>query len=231
MLIVDDDRWLYTPRGCAIFYVPLRNQSLIRSTLPTSHGFVPRNSKIGSPFPKATFEDGKKTPYVAMFDFVGSADNTPFICIPAALAWRESIGGEDVIRAYCQDLVKEGAKLVARELGTEVLENKTRSLGSCAMANIRLPLDLSKAKGFAAQAGIEEEDVGSTVRDWMGKTFIDEYGTFVQSLFYAGAWWARLSGQVYLDMDDMQWAAETLRKICERVDTGEWAGLGKGSKL
>jgi selenocysteine lyase/cysteine desulfurase len=166
-----------------------------------------------------------------MFDFMGTMDNSPYLCIPAALQWRESIGGESVIRKYCQDLAKEGAKLVATELGTEVLENKTKSLGSCAMTNIRLPLDVKKAKEFAAQAGIEAEDVGSAVRDWVGKTLIDDYGTFVQSLFYAGAWWARLSGQVYLDMDDMQWAAETLKKICKRIDEGEWAGVGIGSKL
>ena len=34
-------RWLYVPRGCAIFYVPSRNHHLIRTTFPTSHGFEP----------------------------------------------------------------------------------------------------------------------------------------------------------------------------------------------
>jgi selenocysteine lyase/cysteine desulfurase len=203
----------------------------MRSTLPTSHGFEPRNSIIGSPFPKSAFVDASKTPYIAMFEFVGTMDNAPYLCVPAALKWRENLGGEEVIRGYCQKLVQEGAKLVAKELGTDVLENQTGSLGKCMLANIRLPIEAKKAREFAAQAGIEEADVGSAVRDWLGKTLIDEYGTFVQSLFYAGVWWARLSGQVYLDMDDMQWGAQTLKKICERVNAGEWAGVGKSSKL
>jgi hypothetical protein len=38
-----------------------------------------------------------------------------------------------------------------------------------------------------------------------------------------------LSGQVYLEMADFEWAAETLKKICARVEAGEWAG--KESKL
>jgi selenocysteine lyase/cysteine desulfurase len=222
-----NDRWLHVPRGTAIFHVPLRNQSLIRSTLPTSHGFEPRNSSIASPFP--AFTGTSKTPYTAMFDFVGTIDNSPYLCVPAALKWRENLGGEEVIRKYCQDLAQAGGKLAAQELGTEVLENSTGTLGKCALVNVRLPIDVAKAKAFAAQAGMEEADVWAGVRDWFAKTLIDEYGTFIQSLYFGDAWWARLSGQVYLDMQDMAWAAETLKKICERINKGEW--VGKESKL
>lgn len=164
-----------------------------------------------------------------MFDFFGTVDSSPYLCVPAAIKWRENLGGEEVIYAYCQNLAQAGAKLAAKQLGTEVMENSTGSLGKCALANIRMPIDLAKAKAFAAQAGIEEADVGTAVRDWFGKTLIDEYGTFIQSLFFGDAWWARLSGQVYLDMEDMQFGAETLKKICERINEGEW--VGKGSKL
>jgi selenocysteine lyase/cysteine desulfurase len=204
----------------------------MRSTLPTSHGFEPRSSKIASPFPKSAFVDPKKTPWVANFEFVGTIDNAPYLCVPAALAWREQIGGEDVILKYCQTLTREGGKVVAKTLGTEVLENSTDTLGGeCCLANVRLPIDVAKAKEHAAKAGIDEVDIGGAVRDWVSKTLIDDYGTFIQSLFYAGAWWARLSGQVYLEMADMEWAAETLKKICERVETGEWTGAEKASKL
>ncbi|KAH7385449.1 pyridoxal phosphate-dependent transferase [Phaeosphaeria sp. MPI-PUGE-AT-0046c] len=223
-------KWLHVPRGCAIFYVPLRNQPLMRSTLPTSHGFMPAAGNIGSPFAQSAFVDSARSAYTSNFEFVGTIDNSPYLCIPAALAWREQIGGEDVILNYCQTLAREGAKLAAKELGTEVMENKTGTLGEgCCLSNIRLPISLSVAKEHAAKAGIAEADVGSSVRDWVSKTLIDDYGTFIQSLFYGGAWWARLSGQVYLDMEDMEWGAKTLKEICGRVDKGEWAA--KVSKL
>jgi hypothetical protein len=97
------------------------------------------------------------------------------------------------------------------------------------LSNVRLPLSVATAQGFAAKAGVEQDDVGGVVRDWLSKTLIDDYGTFIQSLYYNGAWWARLSGQVYLEMADFEWAAETLKKICARVEAGEWTG--KESKL
>jgi selenocysteine lyase/cysteine desulfurase len=175
--------------------------------------------------------DSKRTAYVANFEFVGTIDNAPYLCIPAALAWRQKLGGEEVILKYCETLAQEGAKLVAKELGTEVLENQTETLGRCCLSNVRLPISLPKAKDIAAKAGIEESEVGVTVRDWMCKTMIDDYGTFIASLFHRGAWWIRLSGQVYLEMKDMEFAAETLKKVCERVEAGEWAGVEKASKL
>jgi selenocysteine lyase/cysteine desulfurase len=223
------NRWLHVPRGCAIFYVPVRNQPLMRSTLPTSHGFAPKNSTIVSPLPKSAFVDESRTAYVSNFEFVGTIDNAPYLCLPDALAWRARLGGEDVIRKYCWTLAQEAATLLAKELGTQVLENETGTLGRCCLSNVRLPLSVATAQGFAAKAGVEQDDVGGTVRDWMSKTLIDDYGTFIQSMFYDGAWWVRLSGQVYLEMTDFEWAAETLKKICARVEAGEWAG--KESKL
>lgn len=187
--------------------------------------------KIGSPFPKSTFVDSKKTEFVAKFEFVGTIDSAPYLCIPTALAWRQKLGGEELILKYCETLAQEGAKLVAKELGTEVLENQTETLGRCCLSNVRLPISVPKAKDIAAKAGIEENDVGSTVRDWIGKVTLDEYATFIQTFFHKGAWWVRFSGQVYLEMKDMEFAAETLKEVCERVEAGEWAGVEKASKL
>ena len=223
-------RWLHVPRGCAIFHVAHRNQHLMRSTLPTSHGFEPRSAQIASPFPKSAFVNAGKSKYVGNFEFVGTIDNTPYLCIPAALKWRENLGGEAVIRDYCWTLAQEGAKHIASVLGTDVIDNSTKTLGRCCMANVRLPISVAKAQDVAAQKGIEKEEVGLLVRDWMSHTLIDDYGTFIQSLFNGGSWFARVSGQVYLEMSDFEWAAETLKKVCTRVDDGEWAVV-KASKL
>ncbi|KAL5114073.1 hypothetical protein ACEQ8H_008050 [Pleosporales sp. CAS-2024a] len=226
-------KWLHVPRGCAVFYVPTRNQDLIRSTLPTSHGFEPRASAIGSPLPSAALTDANKTPWVANFEFVGTMDNAPYLCVPAALAWRNTLGGEDVIMNYCHTLARQGAELVARELRTQVLENKTGTLGAaCCLSTVRLPISMAKAKQHARNARLDEASIGTGVRDWLSKALVDDYGTFIPSLFYGEAWWARLSAQVYLDMADMEWAAKTLQKACARIDAGEWTGAAEqASKL
>jgi selenocysteine lyase/cysteine desulfurase len=172
---------------------------------------------------------GGKSKYIANFEFVGTIDNAPYLCIPAAIKWRKSIGGEKVIMDYCQRLAKEGAVYVAKELGTEVLDNSTETLSQCCLTNVRLPTELATAHGYAGRGGIEASEVGFAVRDWIHRTLIDDYATFIQFVFYDGVWWARFSGQVYLEMKDFEWAAQTLKEICARVEKGEW--VGKGSKL
>jgi uncharacterized membrane protein len=91
------------------------------------------------------------------------------------------------------------------------------------MSNVRLPIDLKKVYAVAEQKGVDKEDVAVLVRDWMKKVVMDEYRSFIMFFWYAGAWWARLSGQVYLDMADFEWAGEKLGVVCERVERGEWA--------
>jgi hypothetical protein len=56
----------------------------------------------------------------------------------------------------------------------------------------------------------------------MSKTLVDEYDTFMGFNFYAGAWWVRLSGQVYLTKEDFQWGTDVLKEVCERVKKGDW---------
>jgi hypothetical protein len=189
--------------------------------LPTSHGFEPKHAKVGSPFPKSS-----KSAFVANFEFAGTIDNSPYLCIPTALKWREELGGEEVVRNYCTTLVKSAAKHTAEVLGTEILDNKTGTLNQCAMANIRLPISVAKAQEIAAKSGLGKDEVGLVVRDWLCSTLVGEYETFIQIFFYGGAWWSRLSGQVYLDMRDFEWGAQTLKTICERVENGEWATTG-----
>ncbi|KAI1276890.1 pyridoxal phosphate-dependent transferase [Xylaria sp. FL0933] len=196
-------KWLFVPRGCAVFYVPLRNQHMITTTLPTSHGYVPKSGSRFNPLPPSS-----KPAFVNNFQFVGTLDTSPYVCVKEAIEWREQVlGGEAKIMEYTQALAREGGRIVARILGTEVLDNESQSLSRCAMTNVALPIGVNNAT--------------ITTQHWMMRTMVEEYKTFIALIIHAGQLWARLSAQVYLDIEDFEWAGQTLLELCERVKRGE----------
>ncbi|KAF9693386.1 hypothetical protein EKO04_008879 [Ascochyta lentis] len=215
-------KWLHVPRGCAVLYVPLRNQHLIRSTLPTSWGFKSLDSVPNTVNPKGTFGGDVESEFVGNFEFVGTIDSSPYLCIPRALEWRKELGGEKAIIEYCTALAQNAGNLLAKSLGTEVMDNKTKTLSQCCMTMVRLPIDVEKAQQAGEAAGLGKEQVGREVIIWLLRKMRDDYNTFLQTMFYGGAWWARLSAQVYLELSDIESAAPLLKELCERADKGEW---------
>ena len=224
-------KWLHVPRGCAIFYVPERNQPLIRSTLPTSHGFVSRNpnSPFTNPLPASN-----KSDFVTNFEFVGTMDNTPYLCVPEALKWREeAAGGEHAIHEYCQKIVNEGGEKIANILGTNILDNKAGTLTKCCMVNVRLPLVIAHDSHIQDNADqvpkvyTIKPGYGAEATEWMLDTLMSEYDTFLAIFFFQGNWWVRMCGQVYLDLSDFEWAGRVLKELCERVGQGEYLGAMK----
>ena len=223
LTIVDPDfftsnchKWLFTPRGCAVFYVPERNQHLVRSSLPTSHGFVPIPSqsevKIQSPFAESL-----QSPFVALFEIAATIDNSPYLCVAEAIRYRKEVcGGEQRITDYCRNVAREGGKAAAGILGTEVMDNKEGTLTDCALSNVRLPLTIGEAKGQ-----IKENHI-SRVGRWMEKILEKEHDTFIPIYFYEGSLWARFSGQIYLEVSDVVWGAKLLKELCDRVENGEY---------
>ncbi|KAI0442912.1 pyridoxal phosphate-dependent transferase [Xylaria telfairii] len=196
-------KWLFVPRGCAVFYVPLRNQHMIATSIPTSHGYVPKFGTRFNPLPPSS-----KSAFVNNFEFVGTVDSSPFVCVKEAMSWREQVlGGEAKIMEYTQTLAQEGGKAVARILGTQVLDNKSGTMSRCAMTNVALPLDVGLAS--------------INTQNWMFTTMVKEYKTFIALIIHAGKLWARLSAQVYLEMEDFEWAGHMLLELCERVKRGE----------
>ena len=216
-------KWLYTPRSCAVFYVPERNQSMMRSTLPTSFGFVPRPTKQqNGNAAHASATSDEKSEFVRNFEFIGTTDNLPYLTVPEALKWRREVcGGEEKIRSYCNNLAREGGHRVAEILGTYVLDNKEHSLTTCCMVNVLLPLSLGGNGGdkniVKPAPGIE-----GIVSDWIQRTLISEYKTYLPVFYFQGSWWTRLSGQIYLDIDDFEWAGRVLLEVCRRIGDGEF---------
>ncbi|KAK8042901.1 Hercynylcysteine sulfoxide lyase [Apiospora phragmitis] len=218
-------KWLFVPRGCAVLYVPVRHQGLIRSSVPTSHGYVTSNSTNPrlNPLPPS-----RNSPFVHNFEFTGTIDCSPYLCVTDALRWREEVlGGEAKILQYTQTLAREGGTRTAAILGTEVLENSTGTLGRCSLTNVALPIQFTTEGGAGAEAdGISALSAAEApaVIQWILGKLMEDYNTFIPLFYGNDKIWARMSAQVYLEMDDFEWAGRALLEICQRIAAGEHRG-------
>lgn len=192
------------PRGCAVLYVPFHNHHRIRTTIPTSWGFVPQQLRADVPSHEY---------FVRLFERILTTDNTPNISVPAVLQFRKEVcGGEETIRSYCMTIAREGGKLLAQRLGTETL--KVSAEQACCFTMVRLPLTL-------VRLGVTETQ-GPKFARWIQETTPEEYETYIPTKYYAGEFWVRISGQVYLEYEDFEKAATILRELCRRAEAMEW---------
>ncbi|KAI1843735.1 hypothetical protein JX265_001031 [Neoarthrinium moseri] len=199
-------KWLMVPRGCAVIYVPFRNQHLIQTTCPTSWGFQTTIDRA---------KLNKSEYFVKLFEKISTTDNTPYLCVPIALQFRKShCGGESTVMSYCTKIAKDGGRKMAEIMGTETLTNVTGSLQQCCFVNVRLPVTLADLDA--------PDSKGLHIAKWMQEKTPAEYETYIPIKFYKGGFWCRISGQIYLTIDDFEWAAETLMDLCKRVKGGEW---------
>ena len=201
-----------------MLYVPKKNQHLIRSTLPTSHGFEPfpreGQEKLFNPLLTAPTSKSK---FVMMFDWVGTMDVSPYLCIKEGLQFRREVcGGEDKIMDYCTNLSRDAVRTAAQFLKTEVMENKEGTLTDCFMSNLGLPLQIGEGKG--------EIPVSETVAVaiWMTARLSEEFDLYSPVYIHAGKFWTRWSGQIYLEPKDFEFGAKALKTLCERAKTGEY---------
>ncbi|KUJ09207.1 PLP-dependent transferase [Mollisia scopiformis] len=200
-------KWLYTPRGCAVFHVPFKNQHLIRTSLPTSHGYQHPN--------KPPEKIDGKTPFVHLFEFVATIDYSPYACVPAALSFRQKIcGGEEEIRKYCFNLARTGGAAVAKILGTHVMDTKSGTMSQCCFANVALPLAFGEGKKFGT-------DEAPRIQKWLNGTAVREFDTYLQIALHGGIMWVRLSAQIYLEGKDFEWVGYRLKELCVRIEGGE----------
>lgn len=119
------------------------------------------------------------------------------------MEYREALGGEEKIQEYCYGLARRGGELVAKILGTEVLENEEKSL-TVQMVNVRLPLVAHDGDGYYLDRFIDEG--------------VYKHKCFVPPYKHHGIWYARLSSQVYLDESDFEKTGHALKAICEHLE-------------
>jgi hypothetical protein len=247
-------RWLFVPRGCAVFYVPIRNQSLIRTTFPTSHGFEPHDpalmaTRVNPHAPSQEPQTDVKalppiiSPFVNLFRFIATTDNSPYYCIPSALDFRATVcGGEANLMAYIRSNARLAGDLVAQILDTEVMQSLSSSNHIPSTTTTTTITTTDTNDNPNPSHDVETTDTDATIRACafanvrlplptnassaatlaatVQATLRDEFATFLPVYEYAGALWVRLSGQVYLDAGDWEWCANVLAEVCARGREG-----------
>ncbi|KAI0349361.1 PLP-dependent transferase [Trametes cingulata] len=201
--ISDCHKWLYAKRGCAVLYVPKRNQHIIKSSIPTSHEYVQPDS--------AQWKE-KGTNFVMQHGWTGTPDHTSYATIPDALAFREWLGGEDVIYDYCHKLAVEGGRRLAEVMSTRVMD-ETGEL-TLNMTNVQLPLPIESTPGE-----LYSPEMLSEINVYMRDKLLDEWKTYAVHFFHAGAWWCRCSVQVFNEISDFEYLGAALKAVCNEIRT------------
>uniref|UniRef100_D8Q269 Aminotransferase class V domain-containing protein n=1 Tax=Schizophyllum commune (strain H4-8 / FGSC 9210) TaxID=578458 RepID=D8Q269_SCHCM len=191
-------KWLYAKRGAAVFYVPERNQGIVKASFPVSPYYV-------SPKDRQSPSDN----FVVQHNMTATIDWSNFFTIPAALQFRAWLGGEAAINAYTHKLALEGGKRIAEILQTEMMYPDEDSGMELSMVNVALPLPACgkvieyafqmKVQGLIQRKLLEERNLGPT------------------RYYHNGRLWLRVSGQVWLEMEDFEKVGWGVKEVCEEV--------------
>ncbi|KAJ7455931.1 pyridoxal phosphate-dependent transferase [Mycena galericulata] len=185
-------KWLYAKRSCAVLYVPLRNQHLIKSTFPTSDAYI-------------SASEGGNSNFVEQFDWCGTMDFVPYLSVATALDFRQWLGGEEKINAYCREIAVQGSKRLAQILGTSatVMDPTGEMTLNMVVVHIPLPADLQP---------------GSAVVAKMNRKLLLERKIFTPiSFFPETGWWARCSAQIWNEVRDFEKLGNNLVEVCFEI--------------
>jgi isopenicillin-N epimerase len=128
-------KWACAPKGAAVLYVGPEHRDRVRP-LVTSHGYG------GS--------------FHAEFDWTGTADPSPYLSIPAALDFMETLGWERV-RRHNHALVESGRAWLAGALGTEAQVPES-SFGSMAVVALPAGVGATVEEARVLQADLYDTD-------------------------------------------------------------------------
>jgi isopenicillin-N epimerase len=132
--------------------------------------------------------------YETEFDWVGTRDASAQFALPAALAFMERLGGADVME-HNRSLAFDAATLLAETWGTRTGASRDH-FGSMAMIELPLTGTATRESGLAIRARL-----------------LDEHKVQVPINALGGRYWARISAQIYNEMEDYERLARAVRTI------------------
>ncbi|KAF8159185.1 pyridoxal phosphate-dependent transferase [Crassisporium funariophilum] len=182
-------KWLSSKRACALLYVPERNQHIIKTSLPTSHTYIRPADRV-------------KPNFVEQFEWNGTIDFTPYLTVADAIEFRQWLGGEHKINAYCHDLALKGGRRLAEVLGTRVIDPDGDLTVN--MVNVELPIPGSIKWTAAIDASMKQK-------------MLVERKAYSAHFYHNGAWWTRCSAQVWNNVEDFENIGIKWREVCAEI--------------
>ena len=164
-------KWLFAPRGCGLLWTAPDRQA---HTLPV------------------VLSHGTDRGYTPSFDWIGTRDVSPWLCLKEAADCFDTFGGSALL-ARNRALAAEAANGLADLLGAEISAPPEMR---AAMAALRL-------SGLSGNA-----ETASAIR----KRLCDN-GVVVPVSAFAGHLWVRISAQIYNEISDYRHCAAVLKRV------------------
>jgi selenocysteine lyase/cysteine desulfurase len=131
--------------------------------------------------------------FTTEFFWPGTRDLSAMFAVTTAIEWRNELGGEEAIMEYCKDLALKAGERVAQIWNTRVLiENDHRSEMNAALVNVEFPCD------------------NKQTMDHVSKTLMSDHQSYVQTYEFNGKYYARFSCQIYNELKDYEYVANTI---------------------
>ncbi|KAI6025860.1 pyridoxal phosphate-dependent transferase [Pisolithus orientalis] len=185
-------KWLYAKRGCAVLYVPKRNQHIIKSPIPTPVEY------------HSPQDEGYKGPqeFVKLFEWTGTIDHVPHISPIAALDFRAWLGGEHKINKYTHELAIEGGKYLAQRFGTSLLDPEGSLTLNMVVVELPIPEEIQQTS-----------EVVALIQD----TLCIKWNVSAAFFRHNKKWWVRCSAQIYNELSDFHAVADALEDAVAKV--------------
>jgi len=129
------------------------------------------------------------------YEYIGTRDYSNYLSISSAFDFRESLGDKEIME-YIHDLAWNGAKILAEIFQTQLQTPNEKLVG--AMVGIEVPCDF---------------DTAMTVQ----KILLSKYDTYIQIIAYKNKAFVRISGQIYLELEDFRVMANLFMEILNEV--------------